>query len=234
MGALIDIVIPCFNQPEFTSVCLTHLSCNTDPSLIRVILVNNGSSIESRSRYAEVLDSCLFPSAIIDLPENLGFVKGTNVGIAVATAPYIMFLNNDTEVPPGWLEALMEVLEREEKVGIVGPLSSSLLQWQGQPEHRGKGWKILPNTAMLAFFCAVLRREIIAKCGYLSEEFQAGLGDDDDYCERVKRAGWRLALRRDLVVVHHHRATFREVYGENGWEGMQRKNIKLFREKWSV
>lgn len=227
---LIDIVIPAFNQPEFTTACLRSLGQEI-PDAIRVILINNGSTWEAREQYYSVLRGAPYSFLMIDLPVNTGFVRATNVGIAISEAPYLMLLNNDTEMTPGVLGKLLEVLYQESSVGIVGPRSSSLHQWQGQAPE-GQGWTILGDHQMLSFFCALMRRDIVPKCGYLSEQYKAGLGDDDDYCEVVKAAGWKLALRSDALVLHHHRTTFREVYGEDALQEMQRANIMHFRRKW--
>lgn len=224
-----DIIIPCFNQPDFTIKCLESIREGT-PESARVILIDNGSAEPSRTLYQSMLET--LPRALyVRSPENLGFVKATNIGLAMATAEYVCLLNNDTEVPPGWLEKLQEVLAREPRVALVGPLSSSTAQWQGQLRPF-TGYRVLGRHQMLSFFCVLMRRAIIATCGYLSEEYRAGLGDDDDYSAVVHERGWRLALRGDVCVVHHHRSTFREVYGEEGWFGMQRENLEYFKEKW--
>ncbi len=227
----VDIVIPAFDQPEFTTVCLQSLAQFAPCDQIRVILVNNGSKEESREIYAKVLSEMPYRSALIDLPANTGFVRATNVGIAVSDAPYLMFLNNDTTMTDGVIEKLVAVLEKEPKVGIVGPRSSAQGQWQGRYEEM-PGYMILNEKAMLSFFCALLRREIISQCGYLSEEYKAGFGDDDDLCEAIKKHGWKLAFRTDALVIHHHRTTFREVYGDQGIAAMQMENLARFKKKW--
>lgn len=233
---IVDIVIPTFGQEGFTLKCFESLARTLAPGDARVIWVDNGSHPMNRVALAEKISRLALPTLPIFLDDNLGFVKATNAGIAVSTAPYVLLLNNDTEMPEGWLKAFLDVMVAEPKVGIVGPLSSSSHQWQGNVPLTTKapGYGLLSRVSMLAFFCSLIRREVIVECGYLSEEYRAGLGDDDDYCERVKRAGWRLALRTDLVVKHHHRTTFRAIYGEGGWLPYQNENIAHFKRKWGV
>ena len=233
MAHTVDVIIPTFNNAGFTLACLRSLAATTPADRYRVIWVDNGSDVQDMEAVWAHLQTKHMPAEKVCLSDNLGFVKATNVGLAIATAPYVLLLNNDCELPPGWLDAFLEVFEREPGVGIVGPLSSSPHQWQG---NVGASWKrpysVLGPTNMLSFFCAMIRREVIVKCGYLSEEYRAGLGDDDDYCECVKREGWGLALRTDLLVTHHHRTTFRSVYGEDGWLTNQEQNLAHFRKKW--
>lgn len=231
---VVDIVIPTFGQTGFTLKCLESLARNTEPEAARIVWVDNGSDGAHRRTVTAALETLGLPSRRILIDENLGFVKATNAGIAVSTAPYVCLLNNDTEVPPGWLVKLVEAMGVDKRVGLVGPRSSSPLQWQGQldiPIDKA-GVAVLGRHQMLSFFCCLIRRAVIEQCGYLSEEYRAGLGDDDDYCEVAKRKGWLLALRLDCLVTHHHRTTFREVYGEGGWLPYQEENLAHFKRKW--
>lgn len=234
MSAVVDIVIPTFNQSDMTRACAESIVRSTPPGAARVVWVDNGSGgpeLDSATRAWDAAAGAGLEVLLLRLPTNLGYVKATNAGIAVSTAPYVLLLNNDTELPPGWLEAMTAVMGERPEVGIVGPRSSAPGQWQGTVAE-APGYVAPIKQRMVSFFCALVRREVIVRCGYLSEEYRAGLGDDDDYCERALAAGWQLALRTDVTVKHHHRTTFRAVYGDGGWLGYQRENIELFREKW--
>ena len=243
----VDIVIPTYGQPEFTNKCFQSIAETSPPGDIRVIWVDNGTvrgpwvndehgdDIGSQMVMAE--DHLTRAGIAVErvlLPKNLGFVKATNVGIAMATAEYVLLLNNDTELPEGWLPMLLEPFSAFPSVGLVGPRSSSNQQWQGQITAVAPppGWVLLSSSSMLAFFCCLIRRSVFEKIGYLSEEYRMGLGDDDDFCERAKRAGFYLALRQDMTVIHHHRTTFRAVYGEGGWLKYQHENLAHFRRKY--
>lgn len=237
MSVVADVVIPTFNQSAMTLACLRSLNATPDLGRIRVIWVDNGSDPGERLLVRSYLESEFLAAADwLFIRENLGFVKATNAGIAISTAPYVLLLNNDTELPPEWLDRFLEVLSEEPIIAAVGPRSSSPHQWQGRIPTEGvyvdAKAGFLETHQMLSFFCTMFRREALERCGYLSEEYKAGLGDDDDYCERLHRAGYRLAIRLDTTVTHHHRTTFKAVYGEAGYEEMQRVNIAFFRRKW--
>jgi len=242
-----DIIVPTYGQPEFTAKCFESIALTSQPDQVRVIWVDNGTvrgpwkndqhgdDIGSLMVMAEdYLTRKNFDVERVLLKENLGFVKATNIGIAMSTAPYVLLLNNDTELPEGWLPSLMEPFVTFPSCGVVGPRSSSKEQWQGQVplETTPPGWRCLPRNRMLAFFCALVKRKVFEKVGYLSEEYRLGLGDDDDFCERVQQAGFYLALRHDLTVLHHHRTTFKAVYGDNGWLEYQKENIAIFKQKY--
>lgn len=115
-------------------------------------------------------------------------------------------------------------------IGAVGPLTTSPNCWQGKAKA-DVGFKILKSSAMLAFFCVMFKREVIEKVGLLDEDFGVGLADDDEYCYRIHKAGFRLALAHNLRIVHHHRSTFNELYTPQEVEDLIQKGLKLFYEK---
>ncbi len=235
---IVDVITPTLNQADMTLACLRSLSATVPArTSVRLIWIDNGSTTVDRYRVLAYLETERIQHLRFWLPENLGFVKGTNLGIAASTAPFLLLLNNDTELPPmpgeDWLSRLLEVFELDPKIGLVGPRSTSDQQWQGRVPT-GQGYRVLASNAMLAFFCCLIRRQVIEQVGYLSEEYRSGLGDDDDYCERAKRAGWKLALREDVTVVHHHRTTFKAVYGAEELQRYQQENLAHFRRKWRV
>lgn len=170
------------------------------------------------------------------LPENLGFVKATNAGIAVSTAPFILLLNNDVELRPGWLAAFLATFKARPDVGLVGPWATPLSeQWQARRPNRAGDMDgmnlILHPSRMLAFFCTLIRREVIVDVGYLSEEWGLGWGDDDDYCARAQLAGWKLAVRTDVEVLHHGGRSFNMLPPEE-WSAIRTKNLARLERKW--
>ena len=67
---------------------------------------------------------------LVRTPKNLGFIGSCNTGLAAARGEFIIFLNNDTIVNDGWLDALVETLYRDSRIGVVG---SRLLFEDGVP-----------------------------------------------------------------------------------------------------
>lgn len=150
----------------------------------------------------------------------------------MATAPYVILMNNDTEAVEGWLEKLEEPLH-EDIIGLSGSRTTTDGSWQGR-HPAGEGWKMLSETAMLAFFCTMFKLETIHKTGLLDEAFGLGLGDDDDYCFRVHQKGYRLALVQDLVIPHHHRSSFKQLYTDEELKKIQETNIQKFKDKHGI
>lgn len=222
-----DIIIPQYNNSEYTINLLHSIrDCTED---YKIILVDNGSDVTELK--ATVIELQKHPHVLYKNPTNLGFIKGTNLGIAASTSDVIVLQNNDTIVEPGWLDKMLLSLEDPE-VGLVGPTTVTAASWQNR-ENLPKEFFFYPSKeikGMLAFFCVAIKREVITKIGYLSEEFGLGFGDDDDYCERAKNAGYKLVLRTDVTVEHYHRTTFKK-YIPN-WQDTQQTNIDFFNQKY--
>lgn len=228
----IDIIIPTYGKEDFTVACLGSIVENTDPDSYRILWIDNGSSEDSRDYVRDYLEACTIPYRAILNEVNLGFIKATNQGIATSQGDVVL-LNNDTEVPDGWLEVLAKG-HRDAGYSIVGPLAQEGIEsWQSL----GNARNILPIKlpapgyfpvvrGMVAFFCAFFSRKMIEDIGYLSECFGMGFGDDDEYCARALHHGYKIGLATNLIVTHHHRTTFKDAFPQ--YTDMQRKNMALF------
>lgn len=224
-----DIIIPHYGIAHLTDFCLKCLRSlreHADPKHpYRLIFVDNASP-----EFNLIKDELDWHNhLLIRNTENLGFIKAVNQGLAMSTAPYVVMLNNDTEVAKDWLRILREPLETG-GCGLSGPLSTARGSWQGNTPP-GPTWEVIPKKAMLAFFCTMFRKEVFDRIGFLDTDFGAGLGDDDWFCHKATQAGFRLALCRQLVIRHGHRSTFKEIYGTSQIANMQMDAMKLLRRK---
>jgi GT2 family glycosyltransferase len=253
-----DILVPTCGQEEFTVRCFDSLLEHTED--YRLVWIDNGSPASSRAavlpafaRHRRRLS--IFPG------RNLGFVGGTNLGLRsilgefASKASYVVMLNNDTEVTSQWLDRLTRPLDLDPSLAATGPMTSPSSSWQAWPNvfrdwgvEGGEalagvapaevsralanrfGETIVP-VAMLAFFCTAFRSSLFAEVGLLDPSFGAGLGDDDDYCLRIRRAGYGLGFVPSAYVVHHHRTTFRSIYSDVEIDRMQRENLSRFHRK---
>lgn len=244
---LYDVVIASYYEPFWKLVpqILEHAPQS------RVRIMDNGNR-----HYLWVKDK----ANTFLLEDNIGFVKATNAGIAMSTAPYVVLLNDDTMIYNNVFDRMRYYFEQDPKVGIVGAVQSPGFSWvcinnrreiydeyahitkESEISQEGHA-KIAQDIAvkhnqqglgasMVPFFCVMSKREVIEKVGYLSEEYGVGLGDDDDYCERVHRAGYKVLLALDCYVYHKQRTTFKELYTPEQIKDMTTKNIAFFKQKW--
>lgn len=234
-----DIVIPTHRTQEATKQCLNNIACLM--SNLRIILIDNGNEED----FFETPWLIRIPSA-----ENLGFIKATNMGIARSTAPYIVLQNSDTLIFNNIYDKMAKVFEQDSQVGVVGTIFSPSPCWQsinnlpqwGMDKYRGTDAEIAAQISkdyagqwqevggMVAFACVMIKREVIQNCGYLSERFGVGFGDDDEYCWRVQKAGYKVAVAKDCYIWHGHRTTFKQLYSEAEIEQMGLDNIRLFKK----
>lgn len=222
-----DIIIPSYNAEHVIPLAVKCLESIARHSRnYRVIWVQNGGVIPGP--IATALDK-LEDSLVLENEQNLGFVKATNQGLKASTAPFVVLMNNDTEAAPGWLAALRAPLTG--RVGATGPVTTARGSWQGREAVIPRRVRIIPPGMMLAFFCVMLRKDVIEKVGLLDETFGVGLGDDDDYSRRIQAAGYQLALVCGLVIPHHHRSTFRALYSQDEIRGMQYRALGILKQK---
>jgi len=199
-----DIIVPNYVTDVSLAIVTKCLqSVRQFSSNYRLILIDNASPAFSR------LKANLYAGATVVInQENVGFVKAVNQGLRLSTAPYVVILNNDTVVVSPWLERMRA--EFQGAVGLVGPRSQPNGTISGLLPYRRS--TILPVGSMLVFFCVMISRAVLDKVGCLDEEFGVGLGDDDEYCYRAQQAGFELCFLGDLVILHHHKVTFRQLY----------------------
>src|SRR3989344_5030784 len=114
----VSIIILNYNGLDFSRQCLRSALKTSYPNF-QVYLVDNGSKINE----AEILRKEFADGRIkfIRFNRNWGFVEGNNKTVKRLSSKYAVFLNNDTEVKPDWLEPLVLEMESDEKVGACQP-----------------------------------------------------------------------------------------------------------------
>lgn len=112
-----SIIIVLYNGAFFIRQCLQSI-LETLPSAVEVLVVDNASTDAGPAMVAAE-----FPQVkLLPLSSNRGYAGGINAGLKSAAGQYIVALNMDIRVTPGWLDALLEVLEERPDVGAVTPL----------------------------------------------------------------------------------------------------------------
>jgi len=105
VSSLASIIVPCFNQRDFTRSCLQSLFRYTRAPW-ELIVVDNGSTDDTKSYLAGVQDATAVPGTLVTNAHNLGFPAAINQGLRLARGEYLVLLNNDVVVTDGWLDQL--------------------------------------------------------------------------------------------------------------------------------
>jgi GT2 family glycosyltransferase len=218
----VSIIIVTYNGlNETTAPCLESIFRETTRDDFEVIVVDNNSSDNTAGYLAELGKREPKLKYILNT-SNRGFAGGNNDGIKIASGDYIVLLNNDTLVTGNWLEGLLKPFSVDPTIGMVGPVSNFVVNEQqifttgSTPEDiiaEGRCWTEksrgkMFDTEKLVFFCVALRKDVLEKVGTLDEGFGLGYFEDDDYCIRVKNAGYRMICTEEVFVYHKGGASF--------------------------
>ena len=224
----IDIVLLSWNFPDMTLKCLRTLKENTHIPY-RLIWIDNGSETENFEKvrkYVETFDDY----TMFGYDSNRYYAESTNKGIKLSNAKYVVTLSNDVFVSKNWLTKLVRILEQQPEIGLISPMTDNIgsngprasmtvpkfnLLRPGEPYE---GINELPSRFAycednVSMFCAVLRRKMIDEIGLLDERFTC-YGNDFDYNERIRQAGWKTAVALNCFVHHIHKATKNKVFSD--------------------
>lgn len=239
-----SIIVLAYNQlEETTAPCLESILEHTDLSRNELIVVDNASS-DGTAEYLRAFQ-LRHPDVRLCLNDvNKGYAGGNNDGMRLASGRVLVLLNNDTLVGPGWLAPLVDVLDKDPSVGMVGPTTNSAGNEQrivlpeiapdtfvpASASYLAQQDGIYSETEKLGFFCVAIRRDLIEKIGMLDETFGIGMFEDDDLCVRAIKAGYRLLIAEGAFVYHKGSVSFNKL-GTEKYQGLFFKNLAYFFEK---
>ncbi len=177
--------------------------------------------------------------SVVRLPQNQGFVRACNLGIAQGTAPYVVLVNSDVIVTPGWLSRLVRCAESDPRIAAVNPLTNRATYLdiplapganfydmdhvlaQQSPHH-------YPDVVTGVGFCLLLRRAALDQVGVFDEIYGRGYCEDSDLCMRLVAHGYRTVVADDVYVYHKGSASFLDQ------ETRYQYNHKIFDARWAA
>jgi GT2 family glycosyltransferase len=215
VGPKLSIIVLAYNGEAFLEACLSSLLAQSG-SIAEIIVVDNASTDHS----VDVVQHCCPAARLIRSRTNLGFSGGCNLGLRAAAGEFLVLLNQDTRVGPGWVETLLGGLQAHADAGIMGckilyPESRKIqhaggwVEWPlGYAHHFGYGeedhgqWDQPRSVEFVTGAALALRRTTLEKIGYLDEQFWPGYFEDLDYCHRAAAAGLATWYWPAAVVWH--------------------------------
>ncbi|MBX2989653.1 MAG: glycosyltransferase [Bacteroidetes bacterium] len=253
-GVEVSIIIPVFGNVDYTRKCLEGIYTSFPPKRsFEIIVVDDCSTDETADFLSEVskqYKNCRF----ISLDQNGGFARACNAGAVEAKGKYLFFLNNDT-VPKkqGWLDALVDVVEKNPAAGIAGSkLVFPDTTQSGKPErvqHCGIAFNDQKGSLHLYKFCLAgqpfVNRErtvqavtgaalFISKTTFkevngFDTKYKNG-GEDLDLCFKVRRIGKEVVYCPQSELYHFESVSIRNA-GQEGHNASD-NNYKLFLDRW--
>lgn len=242
----VDILIRGHGNLDLTRQLLRSIRDNTDLNRVMVTYVDNGSECDEDG-CADALgfgvENRSFTSVL--LPFNHGSVRAINVGLALAflsPAPYILLLDNDTEIPAGdvsWLDRFIAFFA-DDKVGAAGAVSDYVSGFQNceavidlyarewAVEGEGSGIKEPPDLPLLVSFAMMLRKKACLQIGAFDERFEPGMSEDYDYTLRLHEKGWKAVVANSVWI--HHKGS--QTFGAMGFHELLSTNYGKLLDKW--
>lgn len=234
----VSIVIPVHDNLELTQTCWTSIRKNTTVPH-EVVIIDNGSSQDV------AYDADQNNLRVIRNDRNMGFAYACNQGIQATHGDYVVILNNDTIVTPGWLQRLLWHTERDETVGIVGPSTSyaSTVQ-QVECDYRTENdlyrlsegiYDTNRHKAVeldkVVGVCMLMRRSMLEAIGLFDTRFGLGNYEDDDICLRARIGGYKVLWAKDVFVHHKGSQTFERLQVD--YPKLMDENRRKFIAKWT-
>ena len=241
-----SIVVVTYNNLALSRLCLESVVRNTAYPNYELVVVDNHSS-DGTQDYLKTLATQYANVSIILNDDNLGFARANNQGLEHATGEFLILLNNDTIVPPGWLSRLIRHLQ-DETIGLIGPVTNFVgndakvdvdyVNWREMEAFaRALNWRHdgeLADIPMLAMYCVGMRRSVFEAIGRLDEQFGVGLFEDDDYTIRMRQKGYRVVCAPDVFVHHFGQAAFGQLIRDGRYNQLWDQNRQLYEAKWQT
>jgi len=210
----VSLVIPVYGQHLHTFNCLKSLVDHTDLSSVEVIVVDDASPEPAHLALKDVTGIQLVRN-----DKNLGFIGSCHRGADLAKGDYLVLLNNDIQVTPGWLDALLEVFRLRADAGMVGARlvypdgslqeaggivwrDGSAWNWgrNGDPEHPSH--RYLRAADYCSGACLALRRADWITWGGFDRAYVPAYYEDTDLAFRVRAAGQRVYYQPEAKIIH--------------------------------
>jgi GT2 family glycosyltransferase len=245
VNPLVSIIIPVHDHWEYTYSCLYSILRNTSEIAYELIVADDCSVDETRN----ILDR-VSGIRVVRSGENLGFLRSCNRAAREAAGKYLLFLNNDTNVQPRWLNGLASLLEGDSSVGLGG---SKLVYPDGRLQdaggivwNEGSCWiygrwddpnKQKYNRIIEADYvsgaCMIIRKELWEEIGGFDERYSPAYYEDTDLAFEVRKRGYKVVYQPESVVVHFEGVSCGRD-NRKGIKSFQEINREKFLRKWET
>ncbi len=239
----VSIVIPVYNEFYYTYRCVKSIIENSGDVSYEVLIANDCST-----DITDQIEEVVYNIRLITMEHNGGFLLNCNNAAKYAKGKYIMFLNNDTQVQRNWLSPLVELIERDSSIGMVG---SKLVYPDGfLQEAGGIVWKdasawnygrrnniddpeynYVKEADYISGAAIMIKAELWREIGGFDERFVPAYYEDTDLAFEVRKHGYKV-MYQPLSVVVHFEGVSNGTDISTGLKQYQQVNFEKFYEKW--
>jgi FkbM family methyltransferase len=223
----VDIVIPVHNGYEYIAPLFESIRKNTIQGTYRLIVIDDCSSDKRVQAELERQKDCFDKFELIKNDSNKGFIESVNSAVQKVTSDIFILLNTDVEVTPAWLDRITEPFLTDKTIASVTPFSNSaticsfpdFLQdnnlYLGMSANQiDDAFRTLPKTSSELLiptgvgFCMAINRKVVKRLGMFDPIYGRGYCEENDWCMRTARFGYKHILKHNLFVYHKHGGSF--------------------------
>ncbi|WP_298437627.1 glycosyltransferase [Ottowia sp.] len=223
----VDIIVPVYRGLDDTRRCIESVLASSCRTPWRLVVIDDASPEPEVSAWLQEIAATDSRIELLRNEQNLGFVGTVNRGMALTAERDVLLLNSDTEVANDWLDRIRAAAYGDQKVASVTPFSNNatICSYPRFCEDNPlpSGWDTARLDALFARtntgqvvdvptgvgFCMYLRRAALREVGLFDvEHFGKGYGEENDFCIRAAKAGWRNLHVLDTFVRHFGGVSF--------------------------
>ncbi|MEO7067955.1 MAG: glycosyltransferase [Rhodanobacter sp.] len=241
----VSIIIPVYGKLAYTLACLRSLAQYGAQVPFEVIVVDDASPDDSAATLAQVDGLQLLRNA-----SNLGFIGSCNAGGAAARGEFLLFLNNDTQVTAGWLDALLRCFAERADCGVAG---SRLVYPDGRLQEAGglvfsdgscwntgrfeprdaPPFRYRRETDYVSGASLLIRSEVFQRIGGFDARYAPAYYEDTDLAFAVRQLGLRVYYEPASLVIHCEGISA-GTDTHSGMKRFQKINQAKFVAKWAA
>ncbi len=241
---LVSVIVPAYGEPLFTFSCLQSVAAQSGDHGLEAIVMDDCSPRALRDEMPQVRGVRFERNEA-----NLGFLRNANRGAALARGRYLLFVNNDAQLAPDAVSALLRVFANRSDAGVVGAkllfpdgklqeaggiVWSDASAWndgRGQDPRRPE-FNFLREADYVSGAALMIPRELFLSLGGFDERYLPAYCEDADLCFRVREAGRTVWYQPAAEAIHHEGIS----HGTDESVGIKRHQVlnrERFRERWT-